>query len=161
LGFHTLKGPVGVVFIATNQIVAVGEGCSRWAHRTVRCASARSPGGRNVILPLGLGAGRPLEALSSCGTGQSGAPLTFCSDIRIILFTLQSRLLRADSRCFAGTPDSLVNYSGAAPGKPEAEEFEVDPPWCTGHYPVAHRTVRCARPGSTSVSFAPFHLSPF
>jgi hypothetical protein len=25
-----------------------------------------------------------------------------------------------------------VNYSGAAPGKPEAEDFEVDPPWCTG-----------------------------
>jgi hypothetical protein len=24
-----------------------------------------------------------------------------------------------------------VNYSGAAPGKPEAEEFEVDHPWCT------------------------------
>jgi hypothetical protein len=27
---------------------------------------------RHVILSLGLGAGRPLEALSSCGTGQSG-----------------------------------------------------------------------------------------
>jgi hypothetical protein len=39
-----------------------------------------SPVRRHVILPLGLGAGRPLEALSSCGTGQSGAPLTFCSD---------------------------------------------------------------------------------
>jgi hypothetical protein len=28
---------------------------------------------RHVILSLGLGVGRPLEALSSCGTGQSGA----------------------------------------------------------------------------------------
>jgi hypothetical protein len=27
---------------------------------------------RHIILTLGLGAGRPLEALSSCGTGQSG-----------------------------------------------------------------------------------------
>jgi hypothetical protein len=27
---------------------------------------------RHVILSLGLGAGRPLEALSSCDTGQSG-----------------------------------------------------------------------------------------
>jgi hypothetical protein len=33
-----------------------------------------SPVRHHVILPLGLGAGRPLEALSSCGTGQSGAP---------------------------------------------------------------------------------------
>jgi hypothetical protein len=55
-----------------------------------------------------------------------------------------------------GTPDSPVNYSGVRLEKPEGEEFEVDPPWCTGHSPVAHRTVRCARPGFTSVSFAPF-----
>jgi hypothetical protein len=60
------------------------------------------------------------------------------------------------SRCSAGTPDSPVNCSGARPQKPEGEEFEVDPPWYTGHCPVAHRTVRCARPGFTSVSFAPF-----
>jgi hypothetical protein len=34
-----------------------------------------------------------------------------------------------------------VNYSGAAPEKPEGEEFEGDPPWCTGHCPVVHRTL--------------------
>jgi hypothetical protein len=39
-----------------------------------------SPVRHHVIMSLGLGAGRPLEALSSCGTGQSGAPLTCCSD---------------------------------------------------------------------------------
>jgi hypothetical protein len=55
-----------------------------------------------------------------------------------------------------GVPDSPVNYSGVRLEKPEGEVFEVDPPWCTGHSPVAHRTVRCARPGSSSVSFAPF-----
>jgi hypothetical protein len=63
------------------------------------------------------------------------------------------------SRCSAGTLDSPVNYSGARPQKPVGEEFEVDPPWCTGHCPVAHRTVRCARPGFSSVSFAPL-LNP-
>jgi hypothetical protein len=31
---------------------------------------------RHVTQPLGFRASRPLEALSSCGTGQSGAPLT-------------------------------------------------------------------------------------
>jgi hypothetical protein len=39
-----------------------------------------SPVRRHDTLLLGLGAGQPLEALSSCGTRQSGAPLTFCSD---------------------------------------------------------------------------------
>jgi hypothetical protein len=32
-----------------------------------------SPVCRHILLSLGLGAGRPLEALSSYGTGQSGA----------------------------------------------------------------------------------------
>jgi hypothetical protein len=107
----------------------------------------------HVIRLIGLRAGRPLEALSSCGTGQSGAPLTFALTFWNPLFTLQSRPLRADSRCSAGapdssvrhrtlsgaTPDSPVNYSGDAPGKPEGEEFELKHPsapdtvrWCTG-----------------------------
>jgi hypothetical protein len=55
------------------------------------------------------------------------------------LFIRQSRPLRADSRCSAGAPDSPVNYSGAAPGKPEAVELELIHPgapdtvrWYTG-----------------------------
>jgi hypothetical protein len=100
-----------------------------------------------------------------CLTGQSGAPLTAALTSAAVLFALQSRPLRADSRCSAGAPDSPVNYSGAAPGKPEGEEFELKHPgapdtvrWCTGHCPVAHQTVRCARPGQPSV---PFLLLPF
>jgi hypothetical protein len=80
LGSHTLKWSVGVVFIATNHLVAVGEGSWRWAHRTVRCATGHCPVRRHITQPLGFGAGRPLEALSSCGTGQSGAaPDMYCS----------------------------------------------------------------------------------
>jgi hypothetical protein len=93
---------------------AAGDG------RTGQC-----PVRRHVILSLGLGAGRPLEALSSCGTGQSSAPLTAALTSVVVLFIRQSRPLRADSRCSAGAPDSPVNYSGAAPGKPEGEEFEL------------------------------------
>jgi hypothetical protein len=73
LGSLTLKWPVGVVFIATNQIVAVGKRLlvmgapdSPVRHRTVSGAPPRHPLDR-------VGAGRTLEALSSCGTGQSGA----------------------------------------------------------------------------------------
>jgi hypothetical protein len=88
-----------------------------------------------------------------CRTGQSGAPLTAALTSAMVLFIRQSRPLRADSRCsagapdspvehrtlFGGTPDSPVNYSGAAPGKPEGEEFELIHPgapdtvrWHTG-----------------------------
>jgi hypothetical protein len=80
-------------------------------------------------------------------------PSDLLSRYCVALFIRQSRPLRADSRCSTGAPDSPVNYSGAAPRKPEAERFGVYNPWCTEHCPVAHRTVRCARPGNTSVSF--------
>jgi hypothetical protein len=46
-----------------------------------------------------------------------------------------------------------VNYSGVALQKPEAEQFRVD-------LPGAPDTVRCARPGQSSVGFAPFFLNP-
>jgi hypothetical protein len=46
--------------------------CSRWG-RLLAMGAPDSPVRRHVTQPLGLGASRPLEALSSCGTGQSGA----------------------------------------------------------------------------------------
>jgi hypothetical protein len=39
-------------------------------HRT---GTVRCPMHCHISRPLGFGAGRPLEALSSCSTGQSGA----------------------------------------------------------------------------------------
>jgi hypothetical protein len=47
-----------------------------------------------------------------------------------------SRPLRC-SRCFAGTPDSPVNYSGVAFPGTRRWRVRVNSPWCTGHYPVA------------------------
>jgi hypothetical protein len=118
---------------------------------------------RHVTQPLGLGAGRPLEALSSCGTGRagatpdwhcslSGAPLTLRSDYaahcssRQVL--LQSTVARS-SRCSAGTPDSPVIFSGVRLLKPESGLMDFVRSWCTEHCPVAHQTVRCARPEHT------------
>jgi hypothetical protein len=49
----------------------------------------------------------------------------------------------SDSRCSGGTPDSPMNYSGAALQKPEGEEFESIAPgapdtvrWHTGQSSV-------------------------
>jgi hypothetical protein len=122
-----------------------------------------SPVCRHVSRPLGLGVGRPLEALSPYGTGQSGvaldmyyslsgAPLTLrsdsaahCSSHEVLL---QSTVARS-SRCSAGTPDSPVIFSRVRLLKPENGLLDTVRSWCTGHCPVAHRTVRYARPEHT------------
>jgi hypothetical protein len=79
----------------------------------------------------------------------------------LLAAALALRELSAHCSTFAGgTPDIPVNYNGAAPLKPEGGKFRLVRPWCTGQCPVAHRTVQCARPEFSSVSFAPFFLNP-
>jgi hypothetical protein len=154
------------VFIALNHQTTVGEGCYRWAHRIVRCTS-------HVTQPLGFGSCRPLEALSSSDTGQSGAapdrhclvsgaPLTsvltstaHCSAVRGTVAVDRC----AGSHYSAGVPDSPVIYSGVRLEKPESGQFILVRSWCTGHCPVAHQTVRCSRPGHTRF-LAPLYLNP-
>jgi hypothetical protein len=90
----------------------------------------------------------------------SGAALTLCAlSAHCSLFTVHARSLFTfaddcwrSSRCSAwhtgqsgGTPDSLVNYSGVALQKPEAEQFRVDLPgapdtvrWHTGQSDAPH-----------------------
>jgi hypothetical protein len=104
-------------------------------------------------------------ALTSWGTGQSGAvPDKHCSlsgapsGAALTLRELSTHCSRCRrplestvalaSRCSAGTPDSPVNYSGAALQKPEGGKFEVVRPcapdtvrWCTRHCPVRQTRV--------------------
>jgi hypothetical protein len=102
LGSHTLKWLVGVVFIATNKIVAVGEVCWQWAHRTVLCATRQCSVRHRTVSGVPP-RHPPVRAWSwstvggfvlmwhrtvRCDTGQSGAPLTVCSDIWFAMFTL-------------------------------------------------------------------------
>jgi hypothetical protein len=125
-----------------------------------------------------------VRALTTWGTGQSGAaPDSHCSlsdapsGAALTLREQSAHCSRcqptvevdrcAGDRCSAWhtgqssvTPNSPVNYSGERPQKSEGEEFSLYGPWGTGHCPVVHRTVRCDRPGFSSVSFAPFVLNP-
>jgi hypothetical protein len=131
-------------------------GYCRWAHRTVRCA-------RHVTQPLGYWSSRPLEALSSSGTRHSGtAPYRSCSLsgvplASVLTSTAHCRSVRgtvavdhcAGSRYSADAPDNPVNYSGVRLKKPESGSLDSVRSWCTGHCPVAHRTIRCARPEHT------------
>jgi hypothetical protein len=144
----------------------LGLGCCRWAHRTVRVPPDTVRCASHVTQSLGFERCRPLELLSSSGTEQSGAaPDRYCSLSGAPLTSAHCSSLFTESAAFAvdrctkepllrwctgqsgGTPDSPVNYSGARPEKPEGGEFGIVRSWCTGHCPVAHRTVRCARPG--------------
>jgi hypothetical protein len=80
-----------------------------------------------------------------------------CSDFYAhcsALTALCKRPLVRSSRCSAGTPDSPVNYSGAAPRISEGEQFGVE-------FPGALDTVRCAKPGHTSVDFCSLFLNRF
>jgi hypothetical protein len=122
-----------------RSLLAMGALDSPVRHRTVSGAPSRHPPVRAWSWSTVGGFVLMWHRTVRCHTGQSGAPLTVCSDIWIALFTLQSRPLCADRRCSAGAPDSPVNYSGAAPGKPEGEEFQLIHPgapdtvrWHTG-----------------------------
>jgi hypothetical protein len=121
-------------------------------HRT---GTVQCPVRRHVTQPLGFGVESTVGALSSCSTGQSGAPLTLL--LWLLRGTMlhcsycQSRPLARGSRCFAGTPDSPVNYSGVCLRFPGSGWLTPVRSWCTGHCPMAHRTVRCANSQHTQV----------
>jgi hypothetical protein len=116
------------VFIAPTTKVVVGEAVCRMAHRTVRCATGhctvRQPHHPTVrVRPLELGQVGPPDSpvVHRTVTVWSGTPSGACSDFcacrrahcLLLLFICRRPLVRS-SRCSAGTPDSPVNYSGAA-----------------------------------------------
>ena len=124
---------------------------------TVRCAS-------HVTRPLGFDhwSFRLLahRTVRWC-TGQSlftvRCAFWLCSDFCAhysALTALCSRPLSRSSCCSAGAPDSPVNYSGVAPRIPEGGKSRVG-------FPSAPDTLRCARPGHTSVVFCSLYLNPF
>jgi hypothetical protein len=151
------------VFIALNHqrsrwgtLLAMGALDSPVRHRT---GTIHCPVRHHITQLLGFWSSRSLASLSSCGTGQSDATpdtVRCASDSAALtlraLFLCQ-RLLQLTvarvSRCFASTRDSPVNYSGVRLPKPGSGWFNPVRAWCTGHYPVAHQTVRCARPEHT------------
>jgi hypothetical protein len=66
----------------SRRLLEMGAPDSPVRHRTGR---VHYPVRRHVTQPLGFGARSTVGALSSCGIGQSGAPLTFCSDFCVAL----------------------------------------------------------------------------
>jgi hypothetical protein len=112
--------------VRVREQSTVGAVVFLW-HRTVRCHTE--------------------QVLFTVQCASDSAALTLCV-LFLCQWLLQSTVVRV-SRCSAGALDSSVNYSGARLLKPESGWFNPVRAWCTGHYPVAHRTVRCARPQHT------------
>jgi hypothetical protein len=164
------------VFIAPPTKMAVGELCCRRAHRTVRCAIGhcpeRQPRHPTVrVRSLELLTSGPPDSPVVHRTGPVHCPvhLLACSDFcarspRTVAhcppFADDRWRARRCSRWHTGqsgaTPDSPVNYSGAAPQIPEGGKFVVDLPgapdtvrWHTGQSGVQDQ-------GSLQLYFALF-----
>jgi hypothetical protein len=65
------------------------------------------------------------------------------------------------SCCSTASPDSPVNYSRAPSNFSEGSEFSVECPGAPDTVRVAHRTVRCARPGCLLGCLYSLCLNPF
>jgi hypothetical protein len=109
------------------SLLAMGAPDSPVRHRTVRCATGQCPVRRHAIFSLGPEAGRPLEALSSCGTGQSG--VTRDSPVPLWLAALTSEFHYSLCR---------VDHYAQIVVAPLAHPVRC----ATGHCPVLHRIVR-------------------
>jgi hypothetical protein len=119
-------------------------------HPRVLCSSARA--GAHLMRCR-----RSLARSSHCSAGSPDSPVNY-SGAGIRSWRVQSRSL-LEHRTLSGVHRTCpVNYSEAPLKIPESAKFGLESPgapdtvrWCTGHCPVAHRTVRCARPGQPSV----------
>jgi hypothetical protein len=145
-----------------GRLLAMGVPDSPVRHRTLSGVPPRQPTvrvrSRSTVGGFVLMSNRTVR----CRTGQvlftvrcASDYAAHCSSRQVLL---QSTVARS-SRCSAGTPDSLVIFSGVHLLKPESGSLDYVRSWCTGHCPVAHRTVRCARPEHTrflcSIEFDP------
>jgi hypothetical protein len=73
------SGGWGVFIVPTTKTV-VGEGCCRWAHRTIRCATGHCPVCQPRHPTVRVLTVSTVGALTSWCTGQSGAtPDSYCS----------------------------------------------------------------------------------
>jgi hypothetical protein len=170
------------VFIAPTTNSTIGEGCCRWSHRTVWCATGHCPMRQPCHPTVRVLTVSIVGALSSWGTGQSsaapdrhcsrsGVPSGGCSDsawtvraLCVVRRSLEPTVVLA-SRCSAGTPDSSVAHRivwwiiAERPSRsPKVRSWSRSP--------LVHRTLsggtpdsRCARPGFSSV-FCSFLLNP-
>jgi hypothetical protein len=118
-----------------GRLLSIGAPDSPVRHRT---CTIGCPVRRYVTQPLWYWSSRPLEALSSSGTRQSGAPPDMSCSLSSAPLTLRlysARTVLHCSRVRAPLQSTVVMDSRCSAGAPDS--------------PMAHRTVRCASPQHT------------
>jgi hypothetical protein len=139
------------VFIAPTTNLTIGEGCCRWVHRTVRCATGHCPV-RQPRHPTVR-----VLTVSTVGDLTSwGHQTVRCAFWRLLW--LFANCPHTDDRwsrplhwlAVAPLAHQIVQWIIVERGlrNPKVKSWSRSP--------LVHRTVRCARPGFSSVSFAPF-----
>jgi hypothetical protein len=123
----------------------------RVAHRTVRCTTGYCPV-PDLLPQMEQSTVAVLEPLAH--RTLSGAHRTVrCPHLTVGLSTRHARIPRPTvgpaDRWLTGQsgapPDSPVNYSRTSPDSSRERPVHRGSTWRTGHCPVHHRTVRCAR----------------
>ena len=123
----------------------------RVAHRTVRCTTGHCPV-PDFLPEMEQSTVAVLEPLAH--RTLSGAHRTVrCPHLTVGLATRHARIARPTvgpaDRWLTGQsgapPDSPVNYSRTSPDFSRERPIHQSSAWRTGHCPVHHRTVRCAR----------------
>jgi hypothetical protein len=168
-------GVVGVFIAPTTKLdrwwrlQSTGAPDSPVRHRTLSGAPATSPGRRVPTVgalscgPAWLSGGSPDRPCRLSGVPPARARLLYAR--RCAFNALQTTVARELAvallshrtvQCALDTVRWII-----AEQIPEAGEFRVALSWGTGHCPVVHRTVQCARPGQPSVVPCSLLLNPF
>jgi hypothetical protein len=154
--------------------MAVGEGCCRMAHRTVRCTTGhcpvRQPRHPTVMV-------RPLELLT-CGPPDSPVvhwtTLVHCPVHHLTpTLTLRAQLALFTVHC-SRCRRPLAQVAVAPFGTPDSPVLHRTVRWIIAEWlpkitkvasleliSLVHRIVRCARPGQPLVVFCSFYLNLF
>jgi hypothetical protein len=152
------------VFIASQPLLAVGwillamgAPDSPVRHRTV---TVHCPVCATSAQPLGFGAGRPLEPLSSSCTGQSGA--TPDSPMLSDSYALNSDMHCSPQQVTVCTQRAIAPLAHRTVRWIIVERVSKFPRvvGLTLYGPGAPNTIRCAKNHHTRVSFAPIKLCP-
>jgi hypothetical protein len=146
---------LGVPFIAPRQLGVVEDQLGRLSLPSVEWRTGQSGAPHDNYYRLSGADLLPIRAQTTVAArGQLAHRTVRCPLPTVGAATRRPRIawptVGTDDRWLTGQsgapPDSLVNYSRTPPNFSREQSVHRRPAWRTGHCPVHHRTVRCAKP---------------
>jgi hypothetical protein len=138
---------LGVPFIAPRQLGAVEDNLGRLILSFVVWCTGQFGASPDSHCSCPVRDCLPNKAQSTVAASGPMAHRTVrCPCRLLVLATRHPRIARPTiALATVGSPDSPVNYSRTPLILSRERPFHRRPAWRTGHCPVHHRTVRCAR----------------